>query len=386
MTDFSYDYIIAGMGCAGLSLAVQLSEAGLTTGKKILLVDKEKKNRNDRTWCFWETSAGPFEPIVFRKWEEAWFHSQQFSALLSLAPYSYKMIRGIDFFDHCLGKINADPAFEVIYDQVEEIGNEDEKAFCTAGGQTYTADFLFNSILFSKPQGRGEYYLLQHFKGWIVRTKSPSFKVDQATLMDFRPDQSRGTTFVYVMPFTPHEALIEYTLFTEHLINDKEYNEGLTDYITRIMGLEQWEVRDEESGVIPMTNHRFKRRDGAVLNIGTAGGRTKGSSGYTFRFIQKDTANIVQSLAETGSPFAGDYGYSRFDWYDSVLLNILSHGILKGDSIFTDLFKNNAPERILKFLDNETSLKEELNILSSLPQLPFMKAGMEETVRKINPF
>jgi lycopene beta-cyclase len=188
------------------------------------------------------------------------------------------------------------------------------------------------------------------------------------------------------MPFTPYEALIEYTLFTADLLDDGDYNQGLTDYITRIMGLENWKVRDEESGVIPMTNHRFKRRNGSVLNIGTAGGRTKGSSGYTFRFIQKDTENIVRSLAKTGSPFAGGYGYSRFDWYDSVLLNILTHRTLKGDSIFTDLFKKNAPERILKFLDNETSLTEELNILTSLPQIPFMKAGIEETARKINPF
>jgi lycopene beta-cyclase len=382
----SYDYIIAGMGCAGLSLAVQLSEAGLTRGKKILLVDRERKNRNDRTWSYWETSPGPFESIVFRKWEQAWFHSRKFSGLLDLAPYSYKMIRGIDFFSYCLEKIREDPAFEVLYDEVEEVGNAGGKAFCKAGGATYSSSYLFNSILFSEPRARGEYYLLQHFKGWIVRTESPSFQVDQATLMDFRPDQSRGTTFVYVMPYTPHEALIEYTLFTPDLLKEEDYKKGLADHISNTMGLQHWEVKEEEFGIIPMTNHRFKRTDGLVLNIGTAGGRTKGSSGYTFRFIQKDTANIVQSLARTGSPFGGDYGYSRFDWYDSVLLNILTHRTLAGDSIFSDLFRNNPTERILKFLDNETMLPEEWKIMLSLPQLPFMKAGIEEAVRKFSPF
>jgi lycopene beta-cyclase len=180
--------------------------------------------------------------------------------------------------------------------------------------------------------------------------------------------------------------LIEYTLFTPELLKEEDYKKGLTDYINQTMGLQRWEVKEEEFGIIPMTNHRFKRREGSILNIGTAGGRTKGSSGYTFRFIQKDTGNIVQSLAETGSPFAGAYGYSRFDWYDSVLLNILSHRTLNGDSIFSDLFKNNPAERILKFLDNETSLAEEWKIMSSLPQLPFMKAGLEEAFRKISPF
>lgn len=386
MSQSSYDYIIAGMGCAGLSLAVQLSEAGLTKGRKILLVDREQKKRNDRTWSFWEVSPGFFEPIVYRKWDEAWFHSQHFSGLLSLAPYTYKMIRGIDFFNYCLGKIEADPAFDIRYENVEEVGNADGKAFCKAGGHTYSSEYLFNSILFSEPRCDGEYFLLQHFKGWIIRTESPSFVTNQATLMDFRPEQKNGTTFVYVMPFSAHEALIEYTLFTKELLKAADYAKGLSDYINNTMGLRQWEVVEEEFGIIPMTNHRFQRRNGAVLNIGTAGGRTKGSSGYTFRFIQKDTANIITSLIRTGSPFGGPYGYSRFDWYDSVLLNILSNNTLSGDAIFTDLFQNNAPSRILKFLDNETSLKEEWHILSSLPQLPFMKAGLAEAMRKIVPF
>ncbi len=60
----SYDYIITGMGCAGLSLAVHLLRKGCLDGKKLLLIDREKKERNDRTWCFWETSPGPFEDVV----------------------------------------------------------------------------------------------------------------------------------------------------------------------------------------------------------------------------------------------------------------------------------------------------------------------------------
>jgi lycopene beta-cyclase len=201
--------------------------------------------------------------------------------------------------------------------------------------------------------------------------------------MDFRSSQQHGTTFVYVMPFSEREALIEYTLFTADLLKEEDYLLGLHDYINNVMGLKNWTTREEEFGVIPMTNHKFTRRNGSILNIGTAGGRTKASSGYTFRFIQKDTADIVNRLRATGSPFADRYGYSRFDWYDSVLLNILSHRTLAGDQIFNDLFRNNAPDKILKFLDNETSVREELAILASLPQLPFMKAGLIEIVKKL---
>jgi lycopene beta-cyclase len=294
------------------------------------------------------------------------------------------MIRGLDFFSYCLEIISNDPAFDIQYEQVESIGNSSGKAFCIAGGNKYNADYLLNSILFEKPMiSKGEYYLLQHFKGWVVETSDPSFDTGHATLMDFRPSQNRGTTFVYVMPFSPREALIEYTLFTADLLKEEDYHKGLSDYVNDVLGLKNWTIREEEFGIIPMTNHRFRRRDGSILNIGTAGGRTKASSGYTFRFIQKDTESIINRMRKNGSPFADRYGYSRFDWYDSVLLNILSHRTLEGDQIFNDLFRKNATDKILKFLDNETSVKEELSILSSLPQLPFMKAGISEIFKKV---
>ena len=53
-----YDYIIAGAGCAGLSLAVHMIHSGKFSDKKILIVDKDDKQKNDRTWCFWEKEPG----------------------------------------------------------------------------------------------------------------------------------------------------------------------------------------------------------------------------------------------------------------------------------------------------------------------------------------
>src|SRR5688572_10355218 len=94
-----FDYIITGAGCAGLSLLVRLIQSGNFANKKILLVDKEDKNKNDRTWCFWEKEIGFFESIVYKRWEKLWFHSDFLSRQLSLAPYTYKLIRGIDFYN-----------------------------------------------------------------------------------------------------------------------------------------------------------------------------------------------------------------------------------------------------------------------------------------------
>jgi len=93
----SYDYVIAGAGCAGMSLLMRLISNGLTSGKRILLIDRDKKKKNDRTWCFWEKGEGFFEPVVYRKWSSIGFFSKDYNKQMEIAPYRYKMIRGADF-------------------------------------------------------------------------------------------------------------------------------------------------------------------------------------------------------------------------------------------------------------------------------------------------
>ena len=65
------------MGCAGLSLAVHLIQSGKFSDKKILLIDKESKIQNDRTWCFWENENGLFQNIVYKSWEKVWIKSME---------------------------------------------------------------------------------------------------------------------------------------------------------------------------------------------------------------------------------------------------------------------------------------------------------------------
>ncbi len=376
----NYDYIIAGAGCAGLSLAIHLIHSGQFTNKKVLIIDREEKQRNDRTWSFWETEPGLFETIVYRRWKHTWFHSENFSGLLDLSPYEYKMIRGIDFYTHCFDIIRQQLNFEIKYGDIKSFKNESNRAVVQINEEIVSAEFIFNSILFEKPVLKnGDYYLLQHFKGWIIETDFPVFNPAEAILMDFRTGQDQGSTFVYVKPFSEKKALIEYTLFSEKLLESSQYDDGLKDYIQRILKIQSYKIIEEESGSIPMTNYKFPAVDGRIINIGTAGGQTKASSGYTFRFIQKHSERLVENLVKRGNPFIVlPGGPARFRFYDSTLLHILTHRKLPGDKIFTTLFKKNKPQQVLRFLDNESTLLDELKIISSLPTLPFLKAAMKQ--------
>ena len=247
-------------------------------------------------------------------------------------------------------------------------------------GQVSASDYILTSIIFEKPTLKSnQYFLQQHFKGWIIETAVPVFDANKPVLMDFRVGQDQGTTFVYVMPFSETQALIEYTLFNDRLLEQQQYDEGLKDYINRFLKIDLYKIIEEEFGVIPMTNYRFPSRNGKIINIGTAGGQTKASSGYTFRFIQKHSAALVQQFVRFGNPFLKKPVSSpRFHFYDSTLLHILSYRQLSGERIFSDLFKKNKPQRVLRFLDNESSLKDELKIISSLPAMPFLKAALKQ--------
>lgn len=372
----SYDYIILGAGCAGLSLLMRMIDSGQFDDKRILLIDKEPKTKNDRTWCFWEKEKGFFEKIVYRKWDGLVFRSDNYSSLLDITPYQYKMIRGIDFYNYCFDEINKQENVDIIYDEIKSV----DTSVIQLASQSIQAGnaIVFSSLYRSAEKKTDKFYLLQHFKGWIVQADKNTFNPDVATLMDFRVHQDYGTTFVYTLPLNEREALVEYTLFTESLLNNQQYEEELKNYVREFLKIESFKVIDEEFGVIPMTNESFSFYANGVYNIGTAGGQTKASTGYTFQFIQKQAKAIVDALINKEDLSFLVFSPKRFQFYDSTLLHLLAKGELDGKEIFTRMFKKNKAEQVFKFLDNDTSLSEEIKIMSTLQIGTFFKAGVKE--------
>ncbi len=375
-----FHYIIAGAGCAGLSFLVRLLQSGQFTDKKILLIDKAPKVANDRTWCYWEKEPGLFDPIVYKSWQQLRFFHPNYSATYNINPYTYKMIRAIDFYQYCFGIISKYPNVTIEYALIKNIQNHHQGAILETEQAVYEAEHIFSSLLFGKPLlKKRQYHLLQHFKGWIIETPHPVFDPAEATLMDFRTSQQHGTAFVYVMPFTQHQALVEYTLFSPQLLQSEEYDIPLRQYIHTFLNTTNYQILHEETGAIPMTNYRFPTANRAITWLGTAGGQTKASSGYTFQFIQKQTTQLVTALLQNQQPtLSQSFLAKRFHWYDATLLNILANNKLPGDFIFKELFKHNKITDVLQFLDNETSLLQEMKIITVLPKAVFIRAALQQ--------
>lgn len=378
-----YDFIIAGGGMAGLSLAYYLSQSQLRN-RSILILDKEPKNRNDRTWCFWEQGEGTFESILFRKWKTVDFYGTTFSGPLNLGNYQYKMLRGIDFYDFMQEKLAACPSIERKQVTINRIKETPQGGFVIADDEPYIADYVFDSTYALKLDQDGNHNLLQHFKGWVITTEKPCFDVGRPRMMDFRVDQQGDCRFLYVLPFNERTALVEYTIFNSYLLADEEYEHFLKQYIERFLDTGSYQISETEFGVIPMSDVPTQERPSKhIIRIGTSGGYTKPSTGYTFQRTQQNLYEIVQQLVKKGKPNRKTgWWKGRFKFYDSILLNVLEKKRYPADDLFTLLYQKNEPSDIFKFLDERTGLGEELRIISSMPKAPFTWALFNVLRRK----
>ncbi|MDP1972975.1 MAG: lycopene cyclase family protein, partial [Sediminibacterium sp.] len=183
----------------------------------------------------------------------------------------------------------------------------------------------------------------------------------------------------YVLPTSANTALVEYTLFTEQLLEDNAYNEALKKYIGETLQIADYEILHEEKGVIPMTTKQFPYAKGNNIFIGIAGGQAKASSGYAFKFIQKRTAAIIGAIKNgKNASFGKKLKDSKGHLYDAVLLHVLHFQKMHGDEIFASIFKKNKASNVLAFLDNESSIWIDLKIMNSVPTGIFLPAALRE--------
>jgi lycopene beta-cyclase len=105
-----YDYVLLGGGAAGLSLAYHLAQEPRLAGQRVLLIEPEPKDQNDRTWSYWSATPGPFDHLAVGEWDKIAFRSPGFEQVLQLHDYRYRTIRGLDFYQFVQQALAARPA------------------------------------------------------------------------------------------------------------------------------------------------------------------------------------------------------------------------------------------------------------------------------------
>jgi len=366
-----YDYIFCGFGLSTLLVLEEFEVQNLLVGKSILILEKEA-SFPEKTWCFWERGVGKWDDLLSGMWSKGYV-KDEFQRVEVLDGLLYKCLPSAALRNRMMEKLQN---YNCVFKNQKTISWDDcgDRVVVRTESQSYTSQFFFNSSYTAIDHQIQSNVLLQHFEGWFVKTKSPAFIPSEALIMDFSVAQKGNTRFMYVLPFSETTALVEYTLFSPSLIPEKEYADEIHGYLED-RNITEFEITAKEFGVIPMTVHPFwKQNTRNVLHIGTAGGWTKASTGYTFKTAEKYASKLATMLNDNPCDFSKFYEQSRFNWYDSLFIDVLHRDNKIGKNLFMSLFTKARSNEVMAFLHEETTLIEEIGIIANCPQRPFLAA------------
>ncbi|MBB5939761.1 lycopene cyclase family protein [Streptomyces zagrosensis] len=381
------DIVVVGGGAAGLSLARRLTApAGPGRAVPSIAVIEPPTgplSSPPRTWCFWERGEGDLDAYVSASWGRVLVRGAHREVVSDGRGHRYKMIRSHDFLPAVTAELASHERVRLLTATVTGIVDSPDGAQVTGTDATGQPMCVRGRWVFDSrpPQGLppARTTLLQHFRGWFVRTASDRFDPGVAELMDFRtPQPARGLSFAYVLPFTRRRALVEYTEFSPRVLSDDGYQAALEHYTRRVRPLGAFTVTGCEQGVIPMTDAHFPRRRGArVFTIGAAGGAVRPATGYAFATIQRQAAAIATARSAGAPPLPPRPHPRRHLAMDAALLRALATGRVDGGAFFTRLFDSNPLPRVLGFLNGTSSLVQDVALGLHCPLWPMTRSLLE---------
>lgn len=389
----SYNYTIVGAGASGLWLAHALLRHGLLESKTLCIVESDADKNNDRTWCYWSTNPLAPDKMISKEWQQI-MQLNLSNKAVNLSPYRYYHVRSADFYSEIKLALKECSAISWLQEKVTDVTHLATEVEVVTDTQKWTSDRVFLSALPSGRQTKADYhlslqrflktpvqkktdlFLWQSFVGWRVETTEKIFDARSMSMMDFDVDQGGYTQFIYELPFSDNEALIEMTRFGKEKLSKAEAEESLRVYMEKKGG--NYKITEIEIGSIPMTlqfdMHRKQlSTDERIIYIGTPGGAIKPTTGFGFKRMHHYANSLAASL-KNETAFPTMHRPYRFRLYDILLLQILENQPNRGKEIFEQLFRTQPIQRILKFLDEETTIIEEIAIFSRLPIRLFLRS------------
>ena len=351
---------IIGGGCAGFSLAKYSRQ--LKDYEVEIYENKNNKIDNDHYWGFWRTStmkeASKISEQKWHRWKiinydkENHFYSDN---------YPYCAVTRKNWITYCK-KLSNQSNVKIINKKIIEKDN-----ILFVGDNKLNGNFIFDS----RHPNINENIMLQHFHGTVVECKEEVFDKRIATLMDFRCNQSNGIHFIYLLPFSKTKALVESTLFSKKIEKEDFYFSEIKKYLKNIYNISKFKITHKETGVIPMKYICLPNKN--FINIGTRGGATKPSSGYTFYFIQKQVQNIVNQIKSKKK--ISNLVHNKFDLLmDKIFVDVLENNKNLAPKIFLNLTSNLTGDEMALFMVGNFKLSIWKKIILRLPKMILLKS------------
>ncbi len=347
-----FDYVIIGGGCAGLSLAYELDVYQKLKNKTLAIIEPRMEYKRDKTWSFWKVNSHNFEDCIKKNWKEFTIKT----------PSSSKTIRCVDF---PYQTIDSGLFYNKINERLKK--NKNIKFFKNINELNLNNSFIFNSVPSLKDYGSD---LWQHFCGIEIETSKEFFNENTVDLMDFNCDQRNNVHFFYVLPFSKNRAMVETTWLSKEDRSLKDYEHQIKTYIA-YLGLKNYKISFKEEGSIPLF-HPINKPEKNMINIGTAGGMTRLSTGYTFLNIQDHSKYIRMNIENIRNVKKYEIG-KKYQFLDKIFLKVLKKHPEKMPDIFADIFSTSYKTSI-KFLSNKSNILQDFLIILKMPKWLFLKS------------
>lgn len=378
----SYDVALLGAGGAGHLALLALAERD--PDLRVAVVDPVVRSTWDRTWCFWAAGASPADEAVESRWRRLLLAGGgRDLQVLDLGPLTYRLVRSDAVYALTARRLAAATRLRV--DRIPASAGRFVEDSRGAVVETAAGALRASWVLDSRPAAParpGAVTWVQSFVGRVLPAAAAPDLAGVPVFMDFRTAQpARGLSFGYCLPLGDGAVLAEYTEFAPRPLDPSHAEPALDAYLALLGGDPAAAPIHVERGAIPMTDAPFARRAGArTVRLGTAGGATRPSTGYTFAAMTRQARAVAAALA-AGRPPVPPAAYPvRHRAMDTALLRALDDGLVDGPAFFRRLFARHPAERVLRFLDGASTPAEELRIMASSPQLAMIRASLRGLV------
>ena len=349
-----FDYVIIGGGCAGLSLAYELEIHEKLKDKTLAIIEPRKEYKRDKTWSFWKIAPHNFDDCVKKNWENFSINIPGKTNYLECKNFPYQSIDSGLFYEKIKNKLKKNENI-FFFKNIEEINKQNS--------------LVFNSVPNIK---KNHLNLWQHFCGVEIKTDNDIFDEKIFNLMDFDCEQRESVHFFYTLPYAKNRALVETTWLSKMNDNSqKDYENQINNYIKNNLKIKSYEITYKEEGAIPLF-YPLNKNEKNKINIGTAGGMTRLSTGYTFLNIQEHSKYIRENIDNISNAKKFEID-KKYQFLDEIFLRVLKKNPEKMSDIFFRMFKT-SPKTVIKFLSNKSNFLEDLSIIFKMPKLIFIKA------------
>jgi lycopene beta-cyclase len=371
---------ILGAGCSGSTLAHFLVRDGFPG--EIHVLDRRTDFSREQRWCSWGPIPDSLAGLVSASWPQWKVVSGGKTAWCSLPERPYLHVYAPDFYRQVHAELARNPNIHLhLGTDVRSVQENGKGLHVETNKGTLTVDLAFDSR--TAKAGRdplasdAHVALRQSFVGWVVKSDKTAFDTQTATLMDFGDDgEMSGLSFVYVLPFAPDRALVESTSFSRSAVPTREHRWRVERYLER-RGIFDYSVESEEVGDLSMSTEGHPTRSGKRhLMIGVAGGAARPSSGYAFVPILRQSRRIGRSLLRGGFPEPSVPTPGKQRVLDAIFLDAIDRSAALARSSFVRMFERVPPAALVRFLSNESGLRDDARLIAALPKMPFVRAAL----------